>query len=387
MTKISNKKIIGKYLDSDASEAEVEQLMKWLKKKSNQVIYKDFIQTKLLIDNKYKSFAYQEASIAFLEEIKLMKRNKIKKRCSHWLKYAAIFIALLGFGYFFMNQNRALPIIENDLVIAKDAITLELENGDVKIINSNGEEKVVSKTGEVIAEHKGDILNYGKENSSKKLVYNTLTIPNGKKFQVVLSDGTTVHLNAGSSFKYPENFIDSENRQVYLLEGEAYFEVAKDARHPFVVNSNAINVRVLGTEFNLSSYPEDEAINTVLIEGAVCIYGKKEIYNKAASLELKPGYKASWDKDKKDIIVEEVDTKIYTAWKDGELIFKNTQFKNIIKKLERHFNVSIINNNTKLNEQYFDAKFDIETIEQVLKAFNKSIKMQYTIENNQIIIN
>jgi hypothetical protein len=387
MTKISNKKIIGKYLDSDASEAEVEQLMKWLKKKSNQVIYKDFIQTKLLIDNKYKSFAYQEASIAFLEEIKLMKRNKIKKRCSHWLKYAAIFIALLGFGYFFMNQNRALPIIENDLVIAKDAITLELENGDVKIINSNGEERVVSKTGEVIAEQKGDILNYEKENNSQKLVYNILTIPNGKKFQVVLSDGTTVHLNAGSSFKYPENFIDSENRQVYLLEGEAYFEVAKDARHPFVVNSNAINVRVLGTEFNLSSYPEDEAINTVLIEGAVCIYGKKEKYNKAASLELKPGYKASWDKDKKDIIVEEVDTKIYTAWKDGELIFKNTQFKNIIKKLERHFNVSIINNNTKLNEQYFDAKFDIETIEQVLKAFNKSIKMQYTIENNQIIIN
>lgn len=387
MTKISNKKIISKYLDSDASEAEVEQLMKWLKKKSNQVIYKDFIQTKLLIDNKYKSFAYQEASIAFLEEIKLMKRNKIKKRCSHWLKYAAIFIALLGFGYFFMNQNRALPIIENDLVIAKDAITLELENGDVKIINSNGEERVVSKTGEVIAEQKGDILNYEKENNSQKLVYNILTIPNGKKFQVVLSDGTTVHLNAGSSFKYPENFIDSENRQVYLLEGEAYFEVAKDARHPFVVNSNAINVRVLGTEFNLSSYPEDEAINTVLIEGAVCIYGKKEIYNKAASLELKPGYKASWDKDKKDIIVEEVDTKIYTAWKDGELIFKNTQFKNIIKKLERHFNVSIINNNTKLNEQYFDAKFDIETIEQVLKAFNKSIKMQYTIENNQIIIN
>lgn len=70
-----------------------------------------------------------------------------------------------------------------------------------------------------------------------------------------------------------------------------------------------------------------------------------------------------------------------------ELIFKNTQFKNIIKKLERHFNVSIINNNARLNEQYFDAKFDIETIEQVLNAFNKSIKIQYTIEDNQIIIN
>lgn len=387
MTKISTKKIISKYLDSEATEAEVDQLMKWLEKQSNQVIYKDFIQTKLLVDNKYKFFASQQASLSFLKEIKLIKRNKVKIRCSHLLKYAAVFIALLGFGYFFMNQNRGLPAAENDLLIGKDAITLELENGDLKVINSNGEEKVVSKTGQVIAEQKGAILNYGKENNSKDLVYNTLSIPNGKTFQVVLSDGTTVHLNAGSSFKYPEHFIDSGNRQVYLLEGEAYFEVTKDARHPFVVNTNAVNVRVLGTEFNISSYPEDAAINTVLIEGAVSIYGNKEIYNKAASLELKPGYKASWDKIKKNIIVEEVDTKNYTAWKNGELIFKNTQFKNIIKKLERHFNVSIINNNARLNEQYFDAKFDIETIEQVLNAFNKSIKIQYTIEDNQIIIN
>ncbi|MFT5214341.1 MAG: transmembrane sensor [Patiriisocius sp.] len=387
MTKTSTKKIISKYLDSEATDGEVKQLMKWLEKKSNQVIYKDFIQTKLLLDNKYKSIASQQASMSFLEEIKLIKRNKVKTHCIHLLKYAAVFVALLGFSYFFMNQNRGLPAVENDLIIGKDAITLELENGDLKVINSNGEERVVSKTGQVIAEQKGAILNYGKENNVKDLVYNILTIPNGKNFQVVLSDGTTVHLNSGSSFKYPEHFIDSGNRQVYLLEGEAYFEVAKDVKHPFVVNTNAVNVRVLGTEFNISSYPEDAAINTVLIEGAVSIYGNTEIYNKAASLELKPGHKASWDKIKKNVTVEEVDIKIYTGWRDGELIFKNTQFKNIIKKLERHFNVSIVNNNAKLNEQYFDAKFDIETIEQVLNAFNKSIKIQYTIEDNQIIIN
>jgi ferric-dicitrate binding protein FerR (iron transport regulator) len=127
-------------------------------------------------------------------------------------------------------------------------------------------------------------LNYRRKNS-KNLVYNTLTTPNGKKFQVVLSDGTTVHLNAGSSFKYPEHFIDSGNRQVYLLEGRLILKLLKTQRHPFVVNTNAFNVRVLGTEFNISSYPED-AINTVLIEGAV-VYMVKKIYNKAASLELK----------------------------------------------------------------------------------------------------
>ncbi|PKH68993.1 hypothetical protein CXF59_01595 [Flavobacterium sp. ALD4] len=387
MTKISNKKIITKYLDSEASEAEVKQLLKWLEKKSNQITYKESVQTKLLIDSKYKSFNSEEASKLFFDEVKLINRNKKKRRFGYWLKYAAVFIALLGFGYFFVNQNKTLTVSGNDLIIAKDAITLELENGDLKVISSNGEERVVSKTGNVIAEQKGDVLNYQKENNSTELVYNILTIPNGKKFQVVLSDGTTVYLNAGSSFKYPENFIDSENRQVYLLKGEAYFEVAKDVRHPFVVNTNAVNVRVLGTEFNISSYPEDASISTVLIEGAVSIYGNKEIYNKAASLKLKPGYKASWNKIKKNVTVEEVDIKIYTGWKDGELIFKNTQFKNIIKKLERHFNVSIKSNNAKLNEEYFDAKFDIETIDQVLNAFNKSIKIRYTIKDNQIIIN
>lgn len=387
MTKISNKKIISKYLDSEATEAEVKQLLKWLEKERNQIIFKDFIKAKLLIDIKFKSFNSQEAVISFLDEIKLIKRNKNKNRFGHWLKYAAVFIVLIGVGYFFMNQNKTSDVIEKQLVISEDDITLELENGDLKVINSKGEEKFISKAGKVIAQQKGNILNYEKENNSKELAYNILTIPNGKKFQIVLSDGTTVHLNAGSSFKYPEKFINSGNRQVYLLEGEAYFEVAKDAMHPFIVNANNVNVRVLGTEFNISSYPEDTSINTVLIKGAVSIYSNNKIYDKTTSLELKPGYMASWSKTKKNVAVEEVDTNIYTGWKDDKLIFKNTQFKNIIKKLERHFNVSIINNNAKLNERYYDATFDIETIEQVLNAFSKSSKMQFTIQNNQIIIN
>lgn len=387
MTKISNKKIISKYLDSEATEAEVKQLLKWLEKERNQIIFKDFIKAKLLIDIKFKSFNSQEAVISFLDEIKLINRNKNKNRFGYWLKYAAVFIALIGIGYFFVNQNRASDVIEKQLVISEDDITLELENGDLKVINSKGEEKVIGKTGKVIAQQNGNILNYKKENNSEELAYNILTIPNGKKFQIVLSDGTTVHLNAGSSFKYPEKFINSSNRQVYLLVGEAYFEVTKDAAHPFIVNTDNVNVRVLGTEFNISSYPEDTSINTVLIEGAVSIFSNDKTYDKATSLELKPGHKASWNKNKNNVTIEEVDTNIYTGWKDGKLIFKNTQFKNIIKKLERHFNVSIINNNAKLNERYYDATFDIETIEQVLNAFSKSSKMQFTIENNQIIIN
>ncbi|MDD3721734.1 MAG: FecR family protein [Lutibacter sp.] len=387
MTKLSNKKIISKYLDSEASEAEVKQLLNWLEKKRNQKTFKDYIKEKLLIDIKFKSFNSQEAVILFLDEIKLINKGKNKNRFGHWLKYAAVFIVFIGIGYFFVNQNRTSDAIGKQLILSEDDITLELENGDLKVINSKGEEKFISKSGKVIAEQKGNILNYENGNNSRELTFNTLTIPNGKKFQLVLSDGTKVYLNAGSAFKYPEKFINSRNRQVFLLEGEAYFEVSKDTKHPFIVNAEDMNVRVLGTEFNISSYPEDSSINTVLVEGAVSLFGNDKKYNKETSLELKPGFKASWNKANNNVAVKEVDTDIYTEWKNGKLIFKNVQFKNIIKKLERHYNVIIINNNSKLNEKNYDATFDVETIEEVLNSFNKNYEFDYTIENNKIIIN
>lgn len=374
--------IIIKLIEDNISDEETEFLIKWLKNEKNKIYFDKFIEINYLINAK-NGFDYRTSMQKTKE---LIKRNSWNKRLS-LLKYAAVFIAFIGIGYFFVNQNGTSDAIGKQLIISEDDITLELENGDLKVINSRGEEKFISKTGKVIAEQKGNILNYKKENNSEELAYNILTIPNGKKFQIILSDGTTVHLNAGSSFKYPEKFIDSRNRQVYLLEGEAYFEVSKDAAHPFIVNTNNVNVRVLGTEFNISSYPEDLSINTVLIEGAVSIFSNNKIYDKAKSLKLKPGFKASWNKTSNNVVVKEVDTDIYTGWKNGKLIFKNIQFKNIIKKLERHYNVTIINNNSKLDEKNYDATFDVETIEEVLNSFNKNYEIEYTIENNKIIIN
>lgn len=170
-----------------------------------------------------------------------------------------------------------------------------------------------------------------------------------------------------------------------FLNGEAFFDVAKES-NPFIVNVNNLNIRVLGTQFNVSCYPEDTVINTVLVEGSVSLFGD-EVYNAETASILNPGFKASWNKTNDDISIDKVDTNIYTGWRKGKLIFKNLQFENIIKKLERHYNVSIVNDNKKLGEQYYNATFDIETIEQVLESFNESYEIKYTIENNKIIIN
>ncbi|WP_139955920.1 FecR family protein [Flavicella sediminum] len=312
-------------------------------------------------------------------------------------KIAAIFICTLGIAYAYLNfdwpTNRITPVN-----IKTGAITLKLDNGQTEIISETGERKIISQTGEVVGNQKGTNLTYAivSQNSldntdkeiekpTEKLKFNELTIPYGKTFQITLSDGTKVYLNSGSFIKYPVKFLRGMDRKVSII-GEAYFDVAKDKEHPFIVTANDINVRVLGTKFNISSYPEDAITSTVLVEGAVSLYQKGKKYSNATSTLLTPGKKASWHKKNNRIRIKAVNTDIYTSWIDGKIVFEHMKFHNIIKKLERHYDVKISCNNQKLFVETFTATFDIETIEQVLNSFAKNSPFSYTKKENQIII-
>src|SRR5690606_25979719 len=207
----------------------------------------------------------------------------------------------------------------------------------------------------------------------------------GKQFDVVLSDGTHVFLNSGTSLRYPVTFIKGKDRTVFL-SGEAYFEVAKDEGHPFVVDANEIQIEALGTKFNVSRYPEDSNINTVLVEGSIELQIKGNDATLSVPTLLEPGYKAEWQKEEIGIMVQNVETELYTAWMQGKLVFRNTRFKEIRKILERRYSVTIINKDPVLDEQLYDATFDIETIDQVLESFSKSYDIEYVIVNNEVII-
>ena len=292
-------------------------------------------------------------------------------------KYAAVFIGIIGVGaYLFLITNNTPPLS------VEESITLQLENGDIEYITSGEEQKIVDTKGQLIGIQKGKQLKYVKEKDKKELVYNELTVPYGKKFELVLSDNTRVYLNAGTSLKYPVQFISGKNRQVFL-KGEAYFDVAKDSIHPFMVNAADIDVKVLGTQFNVSAYPEEHTVNTVLVEGAVNVSSRTQ---KDSSLELQPSHRAIWNKESKRITVDKVDTNIYTGWIVGKLIFKNVPFSEICRRLERHYNLTIVNKNEALKSERFDATFDIETIEQVLQSFKENHStLNYTINNDNHI--
>lgn len=308
-------------------------------------------------------------------------------RKSNYRKYisiAASVVVLLGIGFFY-KQSLSTKAVEKHFDFKSTDIVLQLENGDIQVISENNSSQVKDANGNIVGNQNGDKLVYENSSDPEKLVYNTLKIPYGKKFRLQLSDGTFVHLNSGTTLKYPVKFIAGENRQVFL-EGEAFFDVAKDKKHPFIVNADNLNVRVLGTHFNVSNYPEDALTDVVLVEGSVGMYQSNEEFDALKNMVLKPGFKGSFNKENAKISAKPVITDVYTSWIEGGLTFRNMTFKNIITKLERRYNVTIVNKNEKLANEKFNASFKEESIENVMSYFNDIHGINYTIKNNQILI-
>ena len=181
------------------------------------------------------------------------------------------------------------------------------------------------------------------------------------------------------------SFLKDKQREVFLT-GEAFFEVAKDLERPFIVNSGSMRIKVLGTKFNVSSYSEDKVKEVVLVEGSVELYGDNTKKGSAGSTILIPGMKGNYDKNEDKISTEEVMTSIYTSWVNGELVFRNMTFMEILKKLERHYDVTIINKDTNLSNVEFNASFSDMPIGQIMGYFKSIYGIDFTVDDDKIII-
>jgi len=391
MTKTSNKKIIGKYLDSEASEAEIQQLLKWLQKEKNQIIFKDYLKTKLLLDIKFKSFDTKEAADLLLKEIKLMNTadTSNKQGFSQWIKYAAIFIGLLIATTYTINWNNQKQSASKFSMRKTSGITLKIiGDNDVQVFQVNEGKVIKGRNGKEIGTIQNNLLTYknNSNNRNKLASNNILSVPYGKQFDVLLADGTFIHLNAGSVLKYPSNFDGNSKREVFL-EGEAYFKVAKDKSSPFIVKTENLDTRVYGTEFNVSAYLNDNTTEVILVEGIV---GVQEATKKSNFTNnyviIKPSQKASIGKTLNGLKIENVNVNSYIAWKSGVLMFKNENIGNIFKKLERQFNIEIQNNYSELYNHSYTGVFKSENIDEILTIISTHTNFSYLIKGNKIII-
>ncbi len=379
-------KLIARYLNPVITGPEMEDLSACLKNSEHRHLFGDFVKLNYAAQYIMGNYDTEEAKEQLLKKIKEDQRSVFRLKIRSVLKYAAIAILFLTLGYLFKSDILDSSYKEERIIPDNNTITLMLEDGSLIEVIEKGSAPLVDADGEDMGTMSNGILDYNKSvASSEKYVYNTLKVPYGKKSQLILSDGTKIHLNSGSSIRYPVAFMKNRKRQVFL-DGEAFFDVAKNRECPFLVNSPELNIRVLGTRFNVSSYSDDDRTSTVLVEGSVSLFKNGEEYRPEDASLLEPGYKATLEKSRKEILFEQVDTEIYVGWVQGKIIFNRIPFKEILKKLERHFDVEIINNNKELDEEIFTASFDTETIEQILAAFNKSYPINYKIQHNQIII-
>ena len=374
--------LILKYLNQNTSVEDLKKLLVKLKEKENVELFKSYIKT-----NYYSSYVLNDIDRKDIikvikDKIDLERKNSIRKSfIKKTFKYAALFFLVLGLGYYIKSTQQNI-IVEEKIVPKADDIVLETENGEQLIIEKK--EKNLKIDPKINLVQKANKLVYDKDLKIEKLVFHSLKVPYGKRFDIVLSDNSRVYLNSGSILKYPVKFLDNQIREVFL-EGEAFFDISEDEKNIFRVNSNGINVEVYGTKFNFKNYPEDYVSDVVLVNGSV---GISNTENKSIT-KLTPGFKGSVDKE--NFIVEKVkiNTKLYTSWIDGQVVFRGESFNQIIKKLERLYNVTIINNNEKISEELFNATIDTEEekIEDVLNYFNKIYNIEYQVYNNKIIIN
>lgn len=373
--------LLLKLLNNEASQNEIDELSIWLKKKENEAYFRQFIITHNLI-NEQAAFSHTTPYQKFLQKISQQARVK---RLYATLKYAAILIALVATGQFLRTLQSNQKGAEQNLLMLQQHITLELDNGIIKNVDALIEDSPIEVSDKTKATKLKGRLVYSSDTAPLSDEFNVISVPNGKKFQLELADGTLVYLNSGSVLKFPINFNGENKRQVFLLNGEAFFDVAREETKPFIVVSENIDINVLGTEFNVSAYADDSFTATVLVEGAVTVRQKSGANTKA--INLLPGDKATWNAASKSIAIEKVDPANYISWIKGNLIFKNTPFSEIIKKLERNYNIQITNNNKELNKQKYNASFDNETIQDVMDSFKRGYSIQYEIKDNHIIIN
>ena len=177
-------------------------------------------------------------------------------------------------------------------------------------------------------------LTYAGISGNSALVYNKLEIPRGGEFCLTLSDGTKVWLNSATSIQYPVAF-GTKARRVFV-QGEAYFEVAKDAKKPFIVQFMSSAVTVLGTSFNVRAYPEEGHSLTTLAEGSVCITGGDN------TISIKPGEQVEVDALSGDMVKREVEVRDFTSWKDGRFVFVRRPLEEIMRTLERWYDIRVV---------------------------------------------
>ncbi|MEO8532352.1 MAG: FecR domain-containing protein [Flavobacterium sp.] len=320
--------------------------------------------------------------------IKLEKKESGRRRKKRILTYFAAASVVLAFTLFLNDFSGREPktALETFASSIKTDSIIDLEN--ISLVLQDKKTIAVKDSSVISYEKNGEKVTVGKlainTNTNGVAAFNTVRVPYGKRTQIMLADGTKVWLNSGSSLIYPTLF-DGSIREVYLT-GEAAFDVAHDKTKPFFVKTKECNVRVLGTVFNVSSYPEDATVQTALLEGKVRItYAKKGFFgNQEIQEDITPGMTATINKDKKELKVEKREVASILSWREGYFTFKSQPLNSILSKLSKYYKIEFIKGaDLNLNTNYSGSFALNENLNSLANTLSSITNNSCTVNTDQ----
>lgn len=388
-------RLIERWLSQEINTNEQAMLDAWLNEApANKVFFEQVTNREVLLETLaqlYAAKAMTEEAKADMHELISQEQTPVRsfgKRIRYWVVAAAAIVIIVTGGYLWYNQKAPAPVavqdqqktpVPTDVAPGTYKARLTLADGSTIVLDSAAVGKLAQQ-GNTEVVNKDDGLAYSKGTATAaEAIYNTLTTAKGEIYNLQLSDGSKVWLNSASSIRYPVTF-NSEERRVEIT-GEAYFEVAHLGNNkPFKVMANGMEVKVLGTHFNINAYTDEKTIKTTLLEGSVAVTPS----GSTKQVLLKPGQQAAVSGNIAELI-EHADTEQAIAWKNGFFQFNEADLKTVMREIGRWYDVEIVYEG-KVPQPVFAGKLSRNAnASEVLKVLEQN-QVHFRIEGKKIIV-
>jgi transmembrane sensor len=396
--------LLKQYTDNKASQEEVKELFSALQSKEGEGVLKNMIIREglsadplLMVNNPMPSGeewdSMQEELMSLVRADRKMMAIRGLRR---WpvMKVAALVAICAGIGITVLvrNRRRATPMPvatrahNTDIAPGGNRAVLTLADGSTIVLDSVHSGTLAQQGSvKVIKLNTGALEYKGKEVAVGDVLYNTISTPNGGQYQIVLPDGSKVWLNAASSLRYPTAFDGKE--RVVELKGEGYFEIAHNAAQPFMVHvdggtdGKSVDVRVLGTAFDVMAYKNEGRVNTTLVSGKVQVAAAEGM-----AMNLEPGRQAVVDDSTREMRVGEANIDQVVAWKNGLFRFRETGIRELMRQVERWYNVEVVYETNGKDQDFTGIVSRNEPVSVLLHTLELTGTVHFRIDGKKIIV-
>ncbi len=311
----------------------------------------------------------------------IQKRIRVRRKKTKRMFIASVAACLaivLGTLLYYFREDSDKIVPTTELATSKAFARLKLADGREVTLRADRDEVIVADSFSTVKNSNSTVI-YDEKTIGKRVEYHTLAVPVGAEYNLVLSDGTKVYLNAGSELRFPVVFTKN-TREVYL-NGEGYFEVAKDSTKAFKVHTADMTTIVLGTSFNMKAYSDQKHMETTLEEGHVRVLcGQQEF-------DMYPGNQVRYDRLTREAVVKKVDTKYYTSWKDGYYSFNEMPLEEVMEILAKWYDLRVFYVDDEVKKYEFSGRLKrYEDFTYLLNKFEETGVVEFVIKDNVITI-